>query len=472
MLKLITFLLLIQCAGVAVAETATVGDCTWTYKKDSGVWQITSVVTTNNEIVVPSVLGGKYIPVIASNAFYHCHWLKKAKISVGIKMIGESAFRECKYLEEIELPQGLESISHCAFMACCYLKSVVIPDGVTVIGTYGFHGCISMESIVIPDSVKDIGSGAFYMDCSLKEVRLPSGLEIVRSMLFQDCTSLTNVVLSPACWVIMDNAFLDCMELKKLTIPDTMEYFAAGAFDQCSALEGMDFEGWPPEFYGDPCLPKDLHIRYNVEYIRDWAILIDEYGFTNAEAYYPEKPQPPPVVEPTIATNCVAITVTNVIVQYVFNSVQPSIAVPQSSETGYVNVLTEIKGGAVAVPSSWADNYPRFREVFGNDFAVAMTKTIKNDGTGNPIFVWQDFEAGTDPTDANSKFEASITLVDGKPVISWTPELKPEQAGLRKYTVYGKAHLYDEKWSVVDGDTEKYGFFKVAVEMKNCQDER
>ena len=465
-MKFISLILtMVLCTGVVVAETATVGNCTWTYKQKNGAWGITSVESTTNEIVVPATLDGKYISLIASNAFNHCYWLKSVKVSVGIKTIGDSAFQECKYLERVELPQGLLAIGNFAFMGCLALKSVVIPDTVTFLGSYSFHGCTDLKHLELPDSVLQIGYGAFNLDCSLESVRLPKNLEILSPYLFMNCTSLTNVILGPECWCIMNEVFSNCMELKKITIPEKMEYFAGDVFAYCDALEQMDFEGWPPEFVGDPCIPKDLHIRYNVEYIEDWAVLIDEYGFTNAEAYYPEKPQPPPA-EPTVATNCVAITVTNVIVQYVFNSVQPSIAVPQSSEAGYVNVLTEIQGGAVAVPSSWADNYPKFKELFGDNFAAALTKTIKNDGTGNPIFVWQDFVAGTDPTDANSKFEASITLVGGTPVISWTPELKPEQAALRKYTVLGKAHLYDEKWSVVDGDTEKYGFFKVTVEMK------
>ncbi len=466
MVRFLSLVIACLCVGVALGEEATVGDCTWTYKEENGVWKIESVESTTNEIVVPATLDGKYISVVASNAFYHCHWLKSVKVSVGIKTIGDSAFRECKYLEKVELPQGLLAIGNYTFMGCCALESVVIPDGVKLIGAYGFCGCTGIKSIEIPDSVLEIRTGAFYLDCSLKEVRLPSDLEQIQPRTFMDCTSLTNVILGPAVWVIREDAFRDCIRLGHITIPDTMEYFGGGAFADCDGLVQMDFEGWAVEFNEDPELSKDIHIRYNVKYIDEWAVLIDEYGFTNAEAYYPDKPQPTPVVEPTVITNCVAITVTNVIVQYVFNSVQPNIAVPQSTDAGYVNVLTEIKGGAVAVPSSWTNNYPRFAEVLGSDFTTALTRSIKNDGTGHPLYVWQDFVAGTDPTDVNSKFSASITLVGGVPVISWTPELKPEQATLRAYTVYGKAHLYDEKWSVVDGDAEKYGFFKVTVEMK------
>ena len=452
------------CVVNSYAETATVGNCTWTYKENNGVWKIESVETTTNEIVVPATLGGKYISVICSNAFNHCYWLKSVKISVGFKTIGDSAFKECKYLERVELPQGLLAIGSFAFMGCLALKSVVIPDTVSFLGSYSFHGCTGLKELVLPDSVLEIGYGAFNLDCSLESVRLPNNLEILRPYLFMNCTSLTNVILGPECWCIMDEVFSNCMELKKITIPEKMEYFAGDVFAYCDSLEQMDFEGWPPEFVGDPCIPKDLHIRYNVEYIEDWAVLIDEYGFTNAEAYYPEKPKEPEEEQ----SNRIYLTVTNVVVQYVLNSIRPDIAVPATPDTGFVNIITEVNGGgAVAIPSSWANNYPNFEAKFGSDFTKALTmKTGKRDGAGNEMFVWQDYVAGTDPTNPESKFTASITIVNCEPVISWSPELTPEQAALRKYTTYGKVSLADEKWNEVAGDAAKYNFFKVAVEMR------
>ena len=80
--------------------------------------------------------------------------------------------------------------------------------------------------------------------------------------------------------------------------------------------------------------------------------------------------------------------------------------------------------------------------------------------------VWQDYVAGTDPTDENDIFKASITLVDGVPQVSYTPELPEAVAAKRKYTTYGKARLQDEEWHVVDGDVANYNFFKVTVEMR------
>jgi len=164
----------------------------------------------------------------------------------------------------------------------------------------------------------------------------------------------------------------------------------------------------------------------------------------------------------------VCLTVTNVVIHYVTQSLSSEVAVPITADTGIVNVMTEVKGGAVAIPDSWATNYPTFVTSFGSDFSQALTKpTGKFDGAGNAMLVWQDYVAGTDPTDPNSKFTASVTIVDGKPVISWSPELSTEEAAKRTYTTWGKAKLTDAKWvEVQTGQEGDYNFFKVTVEMR------
>ena len=84
------------------------------------------------------------------------------------------------------------------------------------------------------------------------------------------------------------------------------------------------------------------------------------------------------------------------------------------------------------------------------------------------MFVWQDYVAGTDPTDPSSVFTASITFdaATGDPVIGWSPVLSAAEAAKRKYTVFGKVRLNDADWTEVDGDEADYNFFKVRVEMK------
>jgi len=165
----------------------------------------------------------------------------------------------------------------------------------------------------------------------------------------------------------------------------------------------------------------------------------------------------------------VALTVTNVVMHYVTASVQSEAVTPPET-TGLVNVIAEVmSGGPVAISSTWAEQYPGFEAKFGSDFTAALTKpTGKRDGAGNAMLVWQDFVAGTDPTNPDDVFKASITFDKdtGEPVICWTPELSTQEAAKRLYRKYGKVRLNDSDWTAIDGDASDYNFFKVTVEMR------
>ena len=165
----------------------------------------------------------------------------------------------------------------------------------------------------------------------------------------------------------------------------------------------------------------------------------------------------------------VELTVTNVVLHYVMTSVSSS-AVTVPAVSGIVNVISEVNSGAaVAITADWAEQYPGFAAKFGNDFTAAVTKpTGKTDCAGRPMMVWQDFVAGTDPTDPDDMFRASITFdkATNKPIISWAPELSSAEAAKRIYRIFGKVRLNDAEWTEVDGDEEDYSFFKVTVEMR------
>jgi len=147
----------------------------------------------------------------------------------------------------------------------------------------------------------------------------------------------------------------------------------------------------------------------------------------------------------------------------------PEKSYPATYDTGFVNIITEVKsGGAVSVPATWMVNYPGYVTKFGADFTKSLMKpTGKRDGAGNAMCVWQDYVAGTDPTDEDDVFTASVTMVDGQPVISYSPELNDAEKALRSYKIWGKKSLLDEKWvEVPEGHEADYNFFKVTVEMR------
>ena len=114
--------------------------------------------------------------------------------------------------------------------------------------------------------------------------------------------------------------------------------------------------------------------------------------------------------------------------------------------------------GESGVPVAWLES----QGLVGADGSAQSAASLDPDGDG--FTTEEEFIIGTDPTDPDSKFTASIEMIDGKPVITYEPDLLEE----RKYTTWGKKDLADptETWrEVKDGEEGGYNFFKMTVEM-------
>ena len=82
---------------------------------------------------------------------------------------------------------------------------------------------------------------------------------------------------------------------------------------------------------------------------------------------------------------------------------------------------------------------------------------------GAATSVWEEFVAGTDPTNVQSVFTTKIEMRDGLPFVSWSPDLNTN-AILRTYKVYGRESLDAESpWQHPTHSLHR--FFKVTVEM-------
>ena len=168
------------------------------------------------------------------------------------------------------------------------------------------------------------------------------------------------------------------------------------------------------------------------------------------------------VAAQTVAAN---LTVTNVVVYYV-QEVENVASVATATTGGLVAVVSEVLGSAMmSIPSCWTNSYPQFVGTYGDDFASALMKPSGKVGSdGAALQVWQDYVAGTDPTDPTSRFAATIDFVDGTPVVTWSPNVTD---GSRVYRIWGKKSLGDADWTQLDAaSTADYNFFKVTVEMK------
>ncbi len=113
---------------------------------------------------------------------------------------------------------------------------------------------------------------------------------------------------------------------------------------------------------------------------------------------------------------------------------------------------------AEPVPYGWLDEY--YSDLRTSDDYEECASSIASNGMNQ---VWQCYVAGLDPTNAVSRLVATIDMVDGSPVVSWTPDLN--EGGTkheRVYTVEGKTNLTDTAWGPTNEATR---FFRVKVQM-------
>ena len=111
------------------------------------------------------------------------------------------------------------------------------------------------------------------------------------------------------------------------------------------------------------------------------------------------------------------------------------------------------------VPYAWLDAY---RLGVGTDYETAGNAASGKMQGSRALQVWQDYVAGTDPTNLTSRFTAKIEMVNGAPVVMWEPDLNTNGV-IRTYKVYGKETLEGGEWQYPTNSLHR--FFKVTVEM-------
>lgn len=132
-------------------------------------------------------------------------------------------------------------------------------------------------------------------------------------------------------------------------------------------------------------------------------------------------------------------------------------------DCGWVDGVTwSAEYGDFGIPVTWLENLGAAADSGAS--TGSLDELANSDPDGDGLTTADEYIAGTDPNDASSSFTASIEIVDGKPVVTYTPDL----VGERTYIKWGKKTLSaDEPWvEVGEGDESNYNFFKVTVEMK------
>ena len=333
--------------------------------------------------------------------------------------------------------------------------------GISFPRTYQAVGLSYDGDLVVPAyidglPVRKVDEAAFLGCSSLRSVRFPHTLRELGSRAFADCLQLTNVTFEAGVATIGDFAFSNCVSLASVTFPKSLSRLGARCFQGCIALEDVYFLGNAPRLT-IPSMTEKSGLGESVYrgygYYERFKVHINRNTSGWIAPYVKGVPEKWPVDYGYMQAH---------------ETVEESGGGTPAEETGFVTVVTEIKGGAVAVPETWAANFPSYAEKFGDDFTASLTKpTGKKDSAGNSLQVWQDYVAGTDPTDAGDTFRATISMVGDEPVVSWEPVLSAAEAARRTYTILGRQSLHSGDWTQVSaGHAKDYNFFKVIVEMK------
>lgn len=117
--------------------------------------------------------------------------------------------------------------------------------------------------------------------------------------------------------------------------------------------------------------------------------------------------------------------------------------------------------GPVAVPHDWLMSVGLAAAGDStNGIASALSAVYANGHTG-----WNSFVAGLDPRRTDGVLTANITMIDGTPVITWSPDLRGTAENAlrpRIYTVEGKSVL-DGTWHPTSAGDR---FFRVTVRLQ------
>jgi len=512
MKRWLVLLFMALCCSLSFAEVpcgklwgTTIEGISWTFQiTDEG----TALVGGGNQATVPyatsyTIAGDLVIPAY----FMDCPTV----------YIDWCAFSGFKKITSVEIPDTVSEITTSAFSGCEKLATIKWPTGLKKIGGNAFYQCTSLRSVVLPSCVEEVGQLSFGYCTSLSKIELPDSLKYIRTAAFRGCQRLADLPLPDSVVIIQDFAFADCTGLSTICIPASTEYvkrgICAGATNVVSfsvspnnqyyvAVKGSLYNKEITRIVAYPPILEDFDVEPSVTCIGEGAC----YRGTRLRAIH--LPEGLTKIESSAFRGCSGVTslVIPSRVQtigtdafYACSSLK-SIVFPRSVESvgsdafqscqievvfveqGDVerakSVLKNSKIGidkvqfvelpSLATSMSWTEEYyKRFSDKYDPNIQTAMMMPSgKRSAAGEEMQVLQDFIAGTDPLRKDDVFSATVDIVDGQPVVSWTPKLASAESEKRTYTVWGKKSLVSDKWTVVDGDASAYQFFMVSVEMR------
>lgn len=323
-------------------------------------------------------------------------------------------------------------------------------------------------------------SGIYLNGEPIKDLVIPADVETLGEGTFSQFGNIETVDFGPTCRTIGTNAFLMCTGIRKLVIPSTIKTIGSRSFASCFGLEDLRVEGPDTEIgpmafgYGfalttvvanvaperiDPSAFYDCTVLSTGGYVSDIAACFHNCG-SNATLRISDRAKRigfAAFESQTLQSLIIPASVTNVAAgAFVYLQSLDYLVLEGDAPDGLVDEYLSLEGGGsftypavrptVVVPEG-AVGYERIEVLHPNDIAA-------NGRTVRACIV-----AGISAKDADADFTASITMENGTPKVSYSPDL----GGNRVYTVYGSTDL--KSWSPVGDRPGDFRYFKVSVEM-------
>lgn len=256
--RLFLLVLLFCVAGLANAQTFTVGNLNYSLNSDGASVTVTGHVdgtAATGELVIPESveLYGVEYPVtkIGIKAFYNCQNLTGSLvIPNSVEIIDQSAFNNCTGMTgSLLIGNSVKTIDYRAFYNCGFTGTLTIPESVTYIEEKVFYNCnfTSLEYNAINCSTDysewsngEIGHWHDGLN-SLTSLTIGENVQIIPNNFLRDFTSqVTHQLVIPNSVVsIGTNAFNGCSGFSgSLTIPNSVTTIGDNAFINCSGLSG------------------------------------------------------------------------------------------------------------------------------------------------------------------------------------------------------------------------------------------
>lgn len=161
-----------------------------TYVTNNGVLTLTGYTGPGGSVVVPSVINGRPVIAVASQAFGNSSVLTGMTLPNTVTNLGDGAFAGCTTLTGITLPLG--TVGNGVFSNCTALIGLTVPNGLGIFGVSEFSGCSALTTVTIPGSVTNMGDRTFENCSNLNSVYLQSNAPVAAMTVYSGANNVTN----------------------------------------------------------------------------------------------------------------------------------------------------------------------------------------------------------------------------------------------------------------------------------------